>query len=102
MEQMEQEQEIRNLELQLNEAIAAENFFETASGKLASDLATKEIDRLIKDICSDKYLHDHMGYVVAVTQLQARRDWLKRLQLAKSPKRVAKIKERLAQYGQSE
>lgn len=86
------------LEQQLREAAAAENFFETASGKLAIELLTREVDSIVKDICSDKYLEDHRGYVVAVLRLSARRDLIRKLTGAKSPARIAKIKERLEQY----
>ena len=92
---LEQEQQIAELEQQLSEAAVAQGFKDTPYGELAVRLATLQIDKLVKDICSDKYLEDHRGYVNAVARLQARRDWLKSLTGAASHKRVAKIEERL-------
>jgi predicted NACHT family NTPase len=86
------------LELQLNEALAAEEFFERASGKLIVEVMTKEINLLLRDITSDKYLKDHMGYVNCLAMLDARKSLLKKLQVAGSPQRKAKIEEKLAGY----
>jgi hypothetical protein len=97
-----QAERLAQLEAQLREAAAAENFFETASGRLAVEIATIEINKLVQDICSDKYLKDHVGYVNAVSALRARKDWLRRLQVAKAPARVAKINERINHFENGE
>lgn len=96
------QQEQALLESQLRESVAAEHFFETASGKIIVDILTKEITRLTRLIASDKYLKDHNGYVIAVCELKANQTLLKKLQVAASPIRRGKIQERLdeAENGQ--
>jgi len=64
---------------------------------LAIKLATLEIQKLVNDVTSDKYLKDHLGYVNALAALNARKDWLKRIQIAGSPIRKRKINEKLAE-----
>jgi hypothetical protein len=91
----ETEQEISRLESQLNEAAAAERFFESASGKLINELIAKEVTRLTRDMVSDKYIKDHTGYMYCLAELRAWQGILKRLQVAASPVRRAKIQERL-------
>lgn len=90
-----QAEEIAILEDQLREAIAAEEFFNTASGKLWVKIATKEIDRIVKEITSDKYRDDLPGYNNALSDLNAYRKQLRMMQIAGSPVRKAKIQERL-------
>jgi hypothetical protein len=94
-QQQQEHQEL--LEAQLKEALAAENFFETASGKLVTEILTKEITKQTRLILGDKFLKDHMGYIVAVSKLQANQNLLKRLQLAASPKRKELIKSHLSE-----
>lgn len=89
------DQEADKLELQLREAIAAENFFETASGKLTTQILTQEITKLTKRILSTEFLKDHVGYVNCLCELNANRNLLKRLQVGGSPVRKAKILEKL-------
>jgi hypothetical protein len=84
-----------NLELLLNESLNAENFFETGSGKLIVELLTKEITILVKRLTSDEFKKDHMGYVNTLSDLQARQGLLKKLQVAASPVRRQKIREKL-------
>lgn len=90
-----QAEEIAILEDQLREAIAAEEFFNTAPGKLWVKIATKEIDRIVKEITSDKYRDDLPGYNNALSDLNAYRKQLRMMQIAGSPVRKAKIQERL-------
>lgn len=90
-----QELEVSQLHQQLKESIAAEEFFERASGKIVVEILTKEITRLTRLIASDKFLKDHMGYVTAVCELRANQGLLMRLHVAASPARKAKIQERL-------
>lgn len=101
---MEQEQnpEIVKLKSQLSETLAAGEFFESAAGKLWTELATKQINQLVKDITSDKYIKDHAGYVQALSELKIWRTQLRGMQLAASPARKEKIKERLEQHGITE
>lgn len=97
MPETQEQQQIAVLEQHLSQANAAENFFETSAGRLSVELATVEINKLIKDICSDKFLKDHIGYVNAVCQLMARKDWLKRIQIAASPIRKNKVLQKKAE-----
>lgn len=92
---MEPDKKIQQLQQQLRESARASGFLESDTGQIAVELAKTEINKLVKDICSTKYLKDHMGYVNAISELRARQDWLKRLQVAGSPVRIAKIKEAL-------
>ena len=95
------EQEIAQLQQLLNETLTAEEFFTTPVGELWTRLATAEINRLVKDITSDKYLKDHTGYVNANIELGVWRKMLRKLHVASSPIRKAKIKERLDIEGDS-
>lgn len=88
-------QEIEILEEQLREAVAAENFFDTATGKLWVKLATAEINRLVNDVTSDKYRKDPQGYNNALSDLNAYKRMLRKMQVAASPVRKAKLQERL-------
>lgn len=92
---MDEERKQAQLQQLLSEAITAERFFEQDTGRLWKQLATTEIDRLVKDITSDKYLKDHTGYVNANIELGVWRKMLRKMQIAASPERVAKIKERM-------
>ena len=87
--------EVEKLEEQLREAVAAENFFEQASGKLFKELAQKKINLIIKDITSDKFRKDITGYNNALADLNAYKYMLKAMQVAGSPQRKAKIQEKL-------
>ena len=90
-----QSNEIAVLEEQLAEAVAADNFFETATGKLFQKLATAEITRIVNDVTSDKYRKDLVGYNLAIADLNAYKKLLRKMQVAGSPARMAKIRERL-------
>jgi hypothetical protein len=93
-----QEQELNQLKHLLNETLTAEEFFKTPVGELWTRLATAEINRLIKDITSDKYVKDHQGYVAANIELGVWRKMLRKMQVAASPLRQQKINERLKEY----
>lgn len=88
-------EEIARLEEQLAEAVAAEQFFDTASGKLFVKLANMEVNRLLNDITSEKYRDDLAGYNNALSDLKAYKKILRLMQVAGSPIRRAKIQERL-------
>lgn len=90
-----QSDEIALLEEQLAEAVAADNFFETATGKLFQKLATAEITRIVNDVTSDKFRKDLNGYNLAIADLNAYKRILRKMQVAASPQRMAKIQERL-------
>ena len=90
-------EEVERLEDQLREAAAAEQFFEQATGKLFVQLATKKINLIIKDITSDKYRKDITGYNNALADLNAYKHMLKAMQVAASPQRKAKIRQKLGQ-----
>ncbi len=91
---------IQQLQQQLRETERASGFLESDTGRIAAELATAEITRLTRRICSKEFLKDHMGYVNAVLELHARQDWLKRLQVAASPARSKKLKEALDETGE--
>lgn len=97
-EQIQQDQQIQQLQEQLKESIQAENFFELGSGKLFLKLASAEINKLVNEITSDKYVKDHAGYLAALADLKAYRKLLRKLQVSASPERRAKIEERLSGY----
>ena len=88
-------EERQKLEEQLQEAVAAENFFETATGKLFTKLATEEVNRILKEITSDKFRNDLPGYNNALSDLNAYKKILRKMQVAASPVRKAKLQERL-------
>ncbi len=88
-------EEIEKLQDQLREAVAAEAFFDQATGKLFTQLATKKINLIIKEITSDKYRKDITGYNNALADLNAYKYMLKAMQVAGSPQRKAKITEKL-------
>lgn len=85
------DEDIIKLETQLAEVLAAEKFPETESGRLWMQLATAQINRAVKDITSDKYEKDHMGYLKRLSDLQAYKNMVKAMQIAASPVRKAKI-----------
>jgi len=90
-------EEIEKLQDQLREAVAAEAFFDQASGKLFKELAQKKINLIIKDITSDKYRKDITGYNNALADLNAYKYMLKAMQVAGSPQRKAKIRQKLGE-----
>lgn len=92
-----QNQEISTLQQQLSEALVAEDFFNHSSGKLLEQLFVKQITRLTRDVTSDKYLKDHVGYCNAVLELNAYKMILKSLQVAGAPARVKKLREKLGE-----
>lgn len=93
MEQTARDEEILKLEKQLAEVLAAEEFPKTESGRLWLQLATAEINKALKDITSDKYEKDHMGYLKRLADLQAYKNMVNRMQIAGSPIRKQKIVE---------
>lgn len=90
-----QDQEIARLEEQLREVIAAENFFETGSGKLFQQLASAKINYHLNEITSGKFRKDLVGYNNALSDMNAYKQMLKAMQVAASPLRKQKILERL-------
>jgi hypothetical protein len=83
------------LEQQLREAITADRFFEQDTGRLWTKLAIEEITRITREITSDKFRKDPTGYNNALSDLHAYQRMLKKMQIAGSPQRREKIKERL-------
>lgn len=90
-------EEIVKLQGQLAEVLAAEKFPETESGRLWLQLATAEINKALKDITSDKYEKDHMGYIKRLADLQAYKNIVNRMTIAKSPVRKQKILESIGE-----
>ena len=91
-------QKVAQLEARLQEALAAEDFFERASGKLIVELLSYEITKLTNDITSDKYLKDHVGYVNANTELRVARRLLTRHQALANPKTRDSIAAKLEEH----
>lgn len=83
------------LQAQLSESAAAENFLNSEIGVLFKKIASQKINRNLKDITSDKFKKDHDGYVIAVTELQAYQNILKSFQAAASPIVREKIQEKI-------
>lgn len=94
----EQEFQIAQLQQLLSESVTASRFFEEDTGRLFTELATAEINLAIRDITSDKYDKDHMGYLARKADMNAYKTMLRKMQVAASPQRKAKIKERLDAY----
>ena len=87
--------EIAVLEHQLREAVLASEFFETAVGKLFVEVAQRQINRILKEIVSDKFRKDITGYNNALSDLNAYKKMLRSMQVAASPERIAKLNEKL-------
>jgi hypothetical protein len=94
-ETSELELKVARLEAQLSETLNAEEFFSSGSGQIITQLFVAEITRLTRDVTSDKYRKDLAGYNTALSDLLAYKNILKRLQLAASPERRARIEEQL-------
>lgn len=85
------------LEQQLNQAVAASNFFETETGRLFVKLANLKINKYTRDILSDKFDDNHFGYVNCKSDLNAYKNMLVMMQRAANPKIKAKLEERLGE-----
>jgi len=92
---MEPDKQVAQLERQLRECLVARGGMEDDFGRLITELFSKEITRITRDITSDKYRKDHTGYNNALSDLLAYKKILKSLQLAAAPEREAKIRSRL-------
>lgn len=88
-------QELEELERQLREATAAEDFFNLASGKIWQKVMLKDIDVLVKEITSDNFINDHNGYLEALGRLRQARRAYKLMQVASSPSRKEKLQEKV-------
>lgn len=89
--------ELEKLEEELREAIAAESFFEQASGILFAKIANKVINQITKEILSDKFEQSLSGYNNAKAKINAYRDMLKKMQVAASPARREKLEEKISE-----
>lgn len=58
-------------------------------------MVQSEITKAVTDITSDKYEKDHTGYIKRLADLQAYKKILRKMQLAGSPVRKQKIRERM-------
>lgn len=85
------------MQQQLSEAVTATEFFKTDPGRLFVQLATAEVNRAIQDITSDKYDKDHQGFLARKADMNAYKKMLRKMQVAASPIRIAKIKEKLSE-----
>jgi hypothetical protein len=88
-------EELAKLEEELREAIAAEGFFNLASGKIWVKIAQTEVNKILNEITSDKFVKDHTGYVNALADLRAYKNILRRMQVAGSPQRKAKLQDKI-------
>ena len=93
-------EEVAILEEQLREAVAAEDFFNLASGKVWLTVISKDIDGLVKEITSDKFINDHEGYLEALGRLRQARRSIRLMQVAASPVRRSKIQEKIDEHGE--
>lgn len=93
---MEQNQKIVELEAKLKEAITADQFLDSNTGKLWMEVASTEVASAIKDITSDKYEKDHVGYIKRLADLQSYQRIMKKMTQLASPERRKKIKEAIA------
>lgn len=85
-------------ENELAEAVASEEFFNQKTGKLWVEKATGVINRITKEVTSDKYRKDHNGYVNAIADLQAHKKMLLRFQLMANPEYRERIRLKLESY----
>lgn len=89
------ENELGVIKTQLSETLIARGGLEDDFGRLLVGLFTKHITRLTRDVTSDKYRKDQMGYNNALSDLHAYQRILKELQLAAAPQREARLREKL-------
>jgi hypothetical protein len=87
--------ELNKLQSQLSETLIARGGLADDFGRLLTELYTKHITLLTREVTSDKFLKDHVGYVNAVCNLNAYKTILKELQVAGSPLREQKLRQKL-------
>jgi hypothetical protein len=80
---------------QLHEVAVAEQFFEQATGKLFTQIATKMVDSYTREMLSNKFDNDHLGYLACKANINAYKGMLRRMQVAAHPLRKAKLEEKL-------
>lgn len=78
---------VEALQKEIAESVAAEEFFETASGKLFRTLAETAINANIAKITSGEFIKDHQGYINSLAELNAYRKILNIMTLKSSPER---------------
>ena len=61
----EREKYINDLQVKLTKVIAAQSFEYTDAGKLIIEILTADVNLFSKQVLSDQFLNDHMGYVDA-------------------------------------
>lgn len=89
------DKEIADLAEQLRETLVARGGLEDDFGRLLVALYSKHITRLTRDITSEKYRKDLMGYNNALSDLLAYKRILKELQVAAAPEREGKLRAKL-------
>lgn len=89
------DQELTKLQLQLNEALVARGGLDDSFGVLLVELFSKHITKLTRDVTSDKFRKDHVGYNNALSDINAYRTILRDLQVLGHPARIKKLKEKL-------
>lgn len=92
---MEVDPQIQQLQQQLSECLIARGGLEDDFGRLLVELFTKQINQLNREIISEKFRKDHTGYNNALSDLLAYKKILRSLQVAASPEREAKLRERV-------
>lgn len=95
-DQIKLEQEIAQLEQQLKDIAAAEQFYNFEAGRIIERMLTADITRLTREITSEKYVKDHTGYVNCLSELRANKNLLRKLQMAINPDYKERVAERLA------
>lgn len=97
-----QDKQIAQLEQQLSETLRAQGGLESDFGRLLVDFLAQEITRLTREVTSDKFRKDLMGYNIALADLHANQKLLKKLQLAAAPAREKAIRRKLGEYEDAE
>ena len=61
----ERQKYIDDLNKQLDNAVAGQNFEKTKAGGLITKILQNDVNQFTKDVLSDKYINDHNGYLDA-------------------------------------
>lgn len=91
----EEQRQLVQLQSLLSETLAAERFFETASGRLIEQLINKRVNISLRKLTGEDFLKDHTGFVNENAWLRANQRLLRELQVAASPVRRDKLVERI-------
>lgn len=90
---LEFKEQIAQLEQELSEALEAEQLVNSRSWDVLRRIMQQEINRAINDMCSEKFVSDHEGYLAARATVVAYRRLLRRIEakVASAPKVQEKL-----------